>query len=207
MFFQNREQAGTALARKLSSFRGSKNTLVLAIPRGGVPVAREIAKKLRLPLGVLVTKKIGAPGQEELALGAVGPEGFVVLDEELIERLGIEKNLLEKQIKRAKLKVKKYVSKFKGKKQGLKGKTVILVDDGIATGATVAVAIKYLKTKSPKKVVVAIPVAAEESVEKIQNLADEVVVLETPEFFKAVGQFYRYFPQVTDNEVVQLLKT
>ena len=178
--------------------------MVLGIPRGGVPVAKVLADKLKAPLGVIVTKKIAAPNQEELAIGAVGPEGEIVLDQNLIQKLGIEEEILAEQIEKAKEKVSKYKAKFKDKVD-LKNKTVILVDDGIATGATVKAAVKHLRNKKVKKLILTVPVAPQDIIRELKDLVDEIVVLEAPRDFQAVGEFYQNFPQVTDEEVLQLL--
>ena len=202
--FEDRYQAGELLAEKLLEFQG-RGVVVLAIPRGGVPVAKAISEKLKVQLGVIVTKKIGAPEQEELAVGAVGPEGEVVLDKALVQKLGVGEKDLEKAVKKAQEKVKKYSSKFKDK-INLKNKIVILVDDGIATGATIKAAIKHLTQKDVARIILASPVAPKEALTEFENLVDKVVVLTTPADFQAVGQFYKNFPQVTDEEVVQLLQ-
>ncbi len=202
--FEDRQEAGRILGKKLLRL-GIERAVVLAIPRGGLPVAAEIAKELKAKLGVLVTKKIGAPGHEELAIGAVGPEGEVVLDNDLIGRLGVSQEKLESQVQKSKTKIQRYKSKFKDSLD-LKDRSVILVDDGIATGATTEVAVKHLRDKRIKRIVLAVPVAPPEVVSKFEKLVDELVVLETPSNFAAVGQFYRNFPQVMDEEVLQYLK-
>lgn len=212
MKFMDRLEAGEKLAEKLPG----KFDLVLAIPRGGVVVGQVVADRLGLPLRIVVTKKVGAPGQEELAVGAMGPDGRVVWDEELIARLGINKADLATQIKNAKLKIKNYLKKFEKVRpcsiagSDLNGKTVILVDDGVATGSTMEAAIEWLRHKCQMlnakcQIIVAVPVCAREAYEKLQGLADEVVCLSVPEDFGAVGQFYEHFPQVTDEEVVSIL--
>ena len=204
--FLDREQAGRLLAQKLSSYKG-ENTLVLGIPRGGVPVARAISDKLGLDLDIIITKKIGAPGQKELAIGAVGP-GERVLNRELVEKLGVEKKYIEKETTNKQQEIKEKENKFREGKVRIEvsGKTAILVDDGIATGATVEVAIKHLRDRGVKKIILAVPVAPRETIERFKKFVDKLVVLETPFDFRAVGQFYQNFPQVTDEEVLQLLK-
>ena len=206
--FKNRFEAGFLLAKKILSSLSNidfKNAVVLGIPRGGVVTAKAVSQKLQIPLSVVVTKKIGAPGQEELAIGAIAEDGSIVLDHDLIRRLTVDKKSLDVQIESSRLKVKSYRSKFKVKRLRLKGKIVILVDDGVATGATIEAAILCLKRKKPQKLIVATPVSSRDSYESIQNLVDEIVVLETPGDFYAVGQFYRDFPQVTDEEVIKIL--
>ncbi|MBL7159907.1 phosphoribosyltransferase [Candidatus Microgenomates bacterium] len=217
--FQNRSHAGQLLGEKLEHFKG-EDVIVLAIPRGGVVVGAEIAKVLDCPLDIIVTKKIGAPGNPELAVGAMGSGGEVIWDENLLSRLSLSKSDLTSQIKNAKLKMQSYVgikaeharlkhrhsSKFKVKEKNLKNKTVILTDDGIATGATVEVAIKVIKAQKPKKLIVAMPVAPPETVKKLKPLVDEFICLATPAIFWAVGQFYQEFEQVEDEEVIKILR-
>lgn len=205
--FKDRIEAGKQLAGRLRKYK-SKALIILAIPRGGVVVGKELAKALNCPLDVIVTKKIGAPGNPELAIGAVGPDGTVVLNQDLAPKTGADKKYISEERRAKSEEVKRRMKAFrKGKKPlNLAGKTVILTDDGIATGATVEAAIKWVKTKKPKKVILAIPVAASDSLAKLVPLADEVVCLDQPYFFAAVGQFYESFPQTTDEEVVKLLK-
>ena len=195
--FKNRQAAGQILAQRL---RNTSADLVLGIPRGGVVVAAEIAKKLNLPLSFIVTRKIGAPMQEELALGAVDPDGNVVLEEQPMEDL---REIIQKEWKELKRRENQYRN---GKPPvEVNNKRVILVDDGIATGATTLAAIKYLK-RHGAKVILAVPVASKDAMEKVAQEVKEVVVLHTPLDFQAVGQFYQYFEPVIDEEVVQLLK-
>lgn len=199
--FKDRISAGKILAERL---KDTTADLVLGIPRGGVVVAAEIAKKLKLPLDIIATRKIGAPGQTELALGAVDTDGEVVLDESLIHQFQISnfKYQIEKEWKELKRREDLYRT---GKKLlEIRRKTIILVDDGIATGATTLAAIKYLK-RHGAKVILAVPVASKEAVDKIIRELGEVLVLETPENFAAVGQFYQNFLPVSDEEVIQLL--
>lgn len=206
--FESRQQAAELLAEKLKQKGyGGKNAIVIAIPRGGVVTGQVIAKGLGLSLDVVITRKIPAPNQPELALGAVGPGGTRVIDVGIVERTSADREYLKKKIEELKREVEEREGKFRGKRKAVqvKGKTVILVDDGVATGATVEAAVRYLRTKKPKEVVIAIPVASVDSVEKLKQLVDDIVVLETPEEFMAVGQFYREFPQVTDEEVIKLL--
>lgn len=197
MVFRDRVAAGTLLSRKLSSYRGTQS-IVLGLPRGGVVVAAEIAKNLDLPLDVLVVKKIGAPNNPELAIGAVAPDGVFYGDEKQ-SKTQIAK--LSDQVKQK--------TAFYRKNRGslnVKGKTVLVADDGAATGATIRAAIRWLKKKKTGQIVVALPVAPAELAGKLEADADDVVVLETPEDFSAVGQFYDNFEQVTDEDMVELLR-
>lgn len=205
--FKDRIEAGKQLAERLKKYK-SKTPIILAIPRGGVVVGKELTKALNCPLDVIVTKKIGAPGNPELAIGAVGPDGTMVLNQELAPRTGADKKYISEQRKVKSEEVKRRMRTFrKGKKPlNLAGKTVILTDDGVATGATVEAALKWIKTQKPKKIILAIPVSAPDSLAKLIPLADEAVCLNQPYFFAAVGQFYQSFPQTTDEEVIEILK-
>lgn len=188
--FKDRKSAGILLANRLKNIKAD---LVLGIPRGGVVVAKEVAKELNLPLDVVITRKIGATNQPELALGAVDPDGEVV---------GGLKFNIDEELKEIRRREDLY---RQGKKVlELDGKTIILVDDGIATGATVLSAIKYLK-RHGAKVILAVPVASKEALEKIKDDSEQIIVLHTPEYFQAVGQFYQEFEPVSDAEVVQYL--
>lgn len=202
--FKDRKSAGQLLAKRLKDISAD---LVLGIPRGGVVVAKEVTEQLQLPLDVLVVRKIGAPFQPELALGAVDPDGEVVWEEDLIREVGVKKEGLGDIIKNEWKEVKRREDVYRAGKGQLNvdGKTVILVDDGIATGATTLAAITYLK-RHGALVALAIPVASKEALDKIKPQVEELVVLEIPEYFHAVGQFYQDFPQVSDEEVVSLLK-
>ncbi len=203
MVFKDRSEAGQKLSKKLRKF---KNPYVLAIPRGGVVIGAEITKKLRCPLDIIVARKLGAPGNPELAIGAVTADGELFLDEQLIERIGVRHEYIleeqERQMKEAERREKVYRV---GRKANLKGKTAILVDDGLATGATMGAATRSVKRYEAAKVVVAVPVAPKETVERFKGLVDEVVVLSIPESFWAIGEFYSSFPQVSDEEVVEIL--
>jgi len=207
MVFQNRVEAGKQLATKLQKYKGIENLLVLAIPRGGVVVGRELAKALGCPLDVIVTKKIPAPGNPELAVGAVGAIGEPVINEELGAKVGADESYIKHQIVNIKNEIKRREKIFRGDKPplDLKDKIVILTDDGVATGATMAAAVEIVRQQEPKKIIVAVSVIAKDSLEKIAALADEVIYLQAPELFFAVGQFYREFEQVSDKEVLRYL--
>lgn len=201
--FKNRTEAGKKLAEALSDFKNT-DTIVLALPRGGVVVAREIANELNLPLDIIVTRKIGAPGNDEYAIGAIDITGSGVWNE--AERAYVDPKWLEHKIESER---KEAIRRFEIYRKGmghlnLKNKTVIIVDDGIATGLTMQSAVAYAKHEGAKKAVVAVPVASSESVRAIKKDA-EVRVLETPIFFSAVGEWYEDFPQISDQEVVSAL--
>lgn len=208
--FKDRLAAGKLLAKRLKNTRAD---LVLGIPRGGVVVASEVAKLLKLPLDIIVTRKIGSPGQEELALGALDPDGEVVFDQALLDQLKVQsENLpagkagLTVEIQDAWKELKRREDLYRNGKPPVEvqGKRVILVDDGIATGATILAAVKFLK-RHGAKVILAVPVASKEAIEKMTQEVDMVIVLDIPEYFQAVGQFYLEFLPVLDEEVVELL--
>jgi len=203
--FKNREEAGKKLADKLKHLK-SENLVVLAIPRGGVVVGKILSQELDCPLEVMVVRKIGAPGNPELAIGALGPDETVVWNHDILNQLRLSPERLAPEIGNLKLEIRERTEKFGNKNIELKDKTVVLTDDGIATGATTEAAIAWIKLQKPKEIILAVPVAPPEVVEKFKNLVDEAVFLETPAFFSAVGQFYEDFPQVEDDEVVKLLK-
>lgn len=207
MIFKNRKQAGEQLARRLVKYKGKK-TVVLAIPRGGVVVGAEVARVLGCPLDVIVTRKIGAPGNPEFAIGAIGPYDQIFLNQEIIARYNIPKEYLNAEIGRQGLEMERRERAYRESRQplGLKGKTVILVDDGIATGANVRVAVKSVKCQRPKKLILAVPVGPKETIEELKEEVDELVCLSTPSDFYAVGQFYQEFGQTSDEEVIEILR-
>jgi len=204
--FKSREEAGQLLARELLRYR-DRSAVVLAIPRGGVVVGREVADALKAALDVVVVRKIGAPGNEELAIGAVGPGATVIWNEDLLPWLGIGRRTMERLLQEKEQEREAREKRLRGDRPmpDLTGRVIILVDDGIATGSTVAVAARWVKTQRPERMVLAVPVAPPEAVERMRGLFDEVVCLSTPEEFFAVGQFYEEFPQVSDEEVRELL--
>lgn len=205
--FNDRRQAGKLLAQKLLSYRG-KAACIVGLARGGVVVARSLAGDLNLPLDVLVIKKIGAPGQEELAVGALAPDGVSYIDWRLTQRLGVDEDFVKSQTRELAGQIKQKTLLYrKGRKPyAFREKIVILVDDGAATGATIEVAIRWLRKKHANGIVVALPVVPKEVMPKIVPEVDEVVVLSSPSEFSAVGQFYKDFPQISDEEVVELLE-
>ncbi|MDO8576833.1 MAG: phosphoribosyltransferase family protein [Candidatus Daviesbacteria bacterium] len=202
--FKDRIAAGQLLANRLEN---TKADLVLGIPRGGVVVAAKVAKDLNLPLDIVVTRKIGAPGQEELALGAVDPDGEVVWDNELLAQLDPPSGGLKLKIEEAKEEIQRREKLYRQGRSPLdvSGKTVILTDDGMATGSTILAAVKYLK-RHGAKIILAMPVTSSDALKKVEREVESSVILEIPEYFAAVGQFYQQFEAVPDAEVVQLLK-
>lgn len=201
--FKDRQSAGRILANRL---KNTKADLVLGIPRGGVVVASAVAESLNLPLDIVITRKIGAPNQPELALGAVDPDGETVWDQALLDELRVQSGELRTEIQNEWKEVKRREDVYRREKDPLdvQGKTVILIDDGMATGATTLSAIKYLK-RHGAGVILAVPLASKDALEKVRREAVEVVVLDTPQPFQSVGQFYQEFEPVSDEEVVKLL--
>lgn len=207
MFFVDRRDAGRRLAAAVKERLGdAKDVVVLGLPRGGVVVADEVARLLRSPLDIVVVRKLGAPGMEELAIGAVGETGAPVLNEELITSAGVSSAYLARAVEAARQEVKRRVDAYRaGPPPDVRGKTVVLVDDGIATGYTVEAAIATLRQWRPARTVLAVPVAPPEAAARFRRLVDDLVVLDvSPEFF-AVGQFYEDFAQVSDAEVKAIL--
>lgn len=207
MEFNNRQHAGTLLAEKLDS-DGVRVDIILGLARGGVVVAYDIAKHFNIPLDVLVVKKIPSPHQPEFGLGAIAPDRVFYVDWKMAQRTGVDENYIKSQISELNDQIKRTNLHYrKGKKPfQLKDKTVLLVDDGLATGATMEAALKWVRAKKARRIYAAIPVAPSDIVGKIKPEVEKLVVLETPNKFSAVGQFYKEFPQVTDQEVVELLR-
>ncbi len=205
--FADRTEAGRELARELETRAGWQNAIVLALPRGGVPVAAEIAHKLGLPLDVLVVRKLGVPAQPELAMGAIASGGAIVVNEEVLRFVPGGKRALEGVAARERLELTRREQAYRGSRPPLdvRGLTVILVDDGMATGASMQVAVQALRNLGAARVVVAIPTASDSACARVSRLADEVVCLETPIDFMAVGQWYEDFRQTTDEEVETIL--
>lgn len=189
------------LAEKLEKYRNDPG-VILAVPRGGVPVAYAVARQLGLPLEVILTKKIGHPANREYAIGAVS-----LTDEIIIPHSDVSDAYIENEIKVVREKLRKMYTKFMGEKEPekLAGKTVIVVDDGIATGNTLLATINMLRKSNPAKIVIAVPVAAQDAYHKLSKVADEIVVVLLPESFYGVGAFYKEFEQVTDEEVMYYL--
>lgn len=206
--FRDRRDAGEQLADLLTKYKNAKNTLILGLPRGGVVTAYAVAEKLGLPLDVTCPRKIGAPFNPELAIGAITETGEGVFNTELIEQLGIPYSYIAKEIEKEKQVAQRRLTAFrKGfPPRALKGKTVILIDDGLATGATMKAAIESVRKENAESIVVAVPVSPEDTVQEIEQLADEVIYIDTPPFFQAVGQFYENFAQTEDEEVIELLQ-
>lgn len=208
VLFQDQISAGEQLALRLSDY-GDSQVVVLAIPRGGVATGYGLVKKFHWPLDIIVTRKISAPANPELAIGAVGEtDTSLWLNQELISELGVSQEYLDQEIKIQKQEIKRREKVYRQGRPALdlKNKTVILVDDGLATGATMMAAIREIRNFQPAKIIVAVPVAPQETIEMLKKEADEVICLETPRLFFAVGQWYQNFKQYSDQEVIEFLK-
>ncbi len=207
--FPNRRDAGRGLARKVRALRLHGNPVVLGLPRGGVPVAFEIALALDAPLDVFTVRKLGAPNHEELAMGAIATGGIRVLNQEVIEDLRIPTDIIDAvgDKEERELHRREHVYRQTSAPPAIEGRLVLLVDDGIATGSTMLAAVNAVKSAGAARVIIAAPVAAKTAVAKLCGEVDHIVVLATPEPFYGVGQFYQDFSATTDDEVLELLRT
>jgi putative phosphoribosyl transferase len=207
MTFKNRADAGAQLGEALLPY-AHDNALILGLPRGGVIVAYEVARKLNKPLDVLTVRKVGAPGQPELAVGAVAPEGVIVWNHGLLRNLNLDIASLDPIVEQECRELERRQHVYRGDRPfpNLIGVTAILVDDGLATGATARAAIQSVRALKADRIVLAIPVASRSAVSALRHEVDELVCLETPESFEAVSQWYASFPQNTDSEVIALLR-
>jgi putative phosphoribosyl transferase len=205
--FRDRADAGRLLAERLSHYAGRDDVLVLGLPRGGVPVAAEVARALGAPLDVFLVRKLGLPGQEELAMGAIASGGARVLNEELVETLGIPEALIDAVAAREEEELRRRERLYRGERPPpeVEGKTVILVDDGLATGSSMRAAVAALRRLRPARIVVAVPTAPVSTCEELRPEVDELVCARTPQPFYAVGIWYENFNQTTDEEVRRLL--
>lgn len=206
--YQDRRAAGRELARRLRNYAHLPNALVLALPRGGVPVGFEIASQLGLPLDIYLVRKLGVPAQPELAMGAIASGGVQVLNEEVIRKLKISPQTIEDQARIEQVELERREREYRGARPPfpVAGRTVILVDDGLATGASMRAAVLAMKELKPARIIVAVPTAAPETCASLRREVDELVCGVTPEFFEAVGQSYLDFTQTTDQEVRELLR-
>jgi len=205
--FGNRQEAGRRLAEKLEKYAGRSDVIVLGLPRGGVPVAYEIARQLRVPLDVFIVRKLGVPGFEELAIGAIASGGVRVLNDEVVRVLPNAQQTIDEATARERVELDRREKIYRDDRPppGLRDRTVILVDDGLATGATMRAAVGALRQQGAARIVVAVPVGAPETCREFETEVDETICAVSPAYFEAVGQFYDDFSQTTDDEVRELL--
>jgi predicted phosphoribosyltransferase len=206
--FRDRHDAGRRLATKLASYANRPDVIVLALPRGGVPVGHEVAKALGAPLDVFVVRKLGLPWHEEIAMGAIASGGVRVLDWNLLRVARVTEAELRRVMAAEQMELERRERQYRGDRPfpDLHGRTVILVDDGLATGSSMRVAVEALREEEPVRIVAAVPVSSPETCDALRDVADEVVCAETPEPFRAVGNWYDDFSQTTDEEVHELLE-
>lgn len=205
--FESRRHAGKELAHRLAKFAGQPDVLVRALPRGGVPVAYEVAVALKVPMDVLVVRKLGAPGHEELAIGAIASGGIRVLNEDLIHQLRIDQGTLGSVIEQERAELQRREQQYRSNRlpAEVRDCTVILIDDGLATGATMLAAVSALRTQQPARIVVGVPAAAPQAIDILRPKTDEIVSVISPDPFEGVGKWYEDFSQTSDEEVQWLL--
>jgi predicted phosphoribosyltransferase len=208
MIYSDRADAGKALAAHLQKYGDRDDVLVLGLPRGGVPVAYEVARSLRVPFDIFLVRKLGVPGHEELAMGALASGGVRVMNDAITRQLGISQDAVERVAGREQQELERRERLYRGDRPppAVQGRTVILIDDGLATGSTMRAAAAALRQMRPNKIIVAVPVAAAETCEALRGEVDEVVCVDTPEPFLAVGAWYADFSQTSDDEVRELLE-
>lgn len=206
--FADRRQAGAALAAQLKQYRGKPDVVVVALPRGGVPVAFEVASALDAPLEIFVVRKLGMPGHRELAMGAIASGGVRILNEDVVRVYGIPARAIDEVARQEQDELERREREYRGDQPpiDLRDKTVILIDDGLATGSTMRAAVEAVRAHRPSRVVVAVPVGAPETCQEFADVADDVVCARTPRAFSAVGLWYRDFSETTDEEVKALLR-
>ncbi|MBE9200688.1 MULTISPECIES: phosphoribosyltransferase [unclassified Nodularia (in: cyanobacteria)] len=207
MLFKNRTIAGQVLSRKLANYANRSDVIVLGLPRGGVPVAFEVAKALNVPLDVLVARKLGVPDQEELAMGAIASGGVRIINEHIVNLVNISEETIARVAAQEERELERREHLYRGDRPflDLEGRTVILVDDGLATGATMWAAVASVRRQHPAKTVIAVPVAASATCHELQTAVDEILCAATPDPFYSVGLWYEDFPQTTDDQVRELL--
>jgi predicted phosphoribosyltransferase len=207
MLFRDRADAGRHLLSRLGAYKDRRDVLVLGLPRGGIPVAYEVARGLGAPLDLFVVRKLGVPGQEELAMGAIATGGVRIVNRDVVDALHIPPDVVDRAAAAEARELERREQSYRGERPEpqVEGKTVILVDDGLATGSTMRAAVAALRQQGPARIVVAVPVAAPSTCQELRREVDEIVCFATPEPFMAVGRFYDDFAQTTDEEVRELL--
>lgn len=203
--FRNREEAAKALAKKLEAFKAKENTLIIALPRGGVPLAAVLSEELQLPFDIFFVKKIPSPYNKEAGIGAVSENGYYFINQTVVDSLQIPQEYLQKQIVAIQKKMAQKRALYKKSRTQIEGKRILLVDDGVATGSSMLLATQALKKEGAKEVIVTVPVAPYDTLSHLQRIADGVVALQTPKNFMAVGEFYQDFHQLSDEEVMGLM--
>ncbi len=208
MIYTDRFDAADKISIELENYKNDSQVIIVGIPRGGVEVSFRICEKLNFPMEVTIAKKIGAPFSSELAIGAVSEKNTVILNNSLIKSLNILDDYIRKEIEKQKKEIEKRLESYRQGKYliNFENKKVIIVDDGIATGATIKAVIQLLKNSNAKKITVAVPVAPKDTIEEIRNICDEVICPLIPDFFNSVGSFYRNFNQTTDEEVIDFIR-
>jgi len=207
VYFRNRADAGQVLARRLQQYKNQPDTLILGLPRGGVPVAYEVARELNAPLDVFIVRKLGVPGHEELGMGAIATGGVRILHEGIIRELGISRQTVDIVSEREQAELDRRNRLYRGDRPAtaIKDRTVVIVDDGLATGSTMKAAVQAVRQQGPRRLIVAVPTAPAETCEQLAECADEVVCALTPDPFFSVGGSYADFSQTTDEEVRDLI--
>ena len=205
--FEDRRHAGIVLAQQLDNLKGHRDVVVLALPRGGVPVAHEVARALDAPLDVFLVRKLGVPGHRELAMGAIASGGVRVLNEDVVAAYRIPKPVIDSVAREEEAELERRERTYREGRPAVdfRGRIVVLVDDGLATGASMKAAVEAVRQQAPGRVIVAVPVGSPETCREFADLADEIVCARAPQYFAAVGQWYRDFSQTTDEEVRQVL--
>jgi putative phosphoribosyl transferase len=205
--FSDRAEAGRLLAERLSEYAGRDDVVILALPRGGVPVGREIARALAAPLDIFLVRKLGLPGQEELAMGAIASGGARVINEQLVAQLGLSTDVIDRVAERELVELERRERLYRGERPppDVRGRVVILVDDGLATGSTMRAAVAALRAQAPSRIIAAVPAGPPESCATLAREVDEAVCLIEPQPFYAVGLWYRDFAEITDDDVRRLL--
>ncbi len=207
MLFRDRIQAGQRLAEKLTAYADNPDVLILALPRGGVPVAYEVAKTLHSPLDIFVVRKLGVPGHEELAMGAIASGGVVILNQDIVQGLNIPEDVIHNVAKRELREIERRETLYRDNQPlpHIEGRTIVLIDDGLATGATMRAAVRALRQKNPAQIIVAVPVASRQTCDDLRREVDYIVCAVTPQAFHAVGLWYDDFTQTSDDDVRMLL--
>jgi predicted phosphoribosyltransferase len=205
--FLDRRDGGRRLAEKLSEYANRSDVIVLALPRGGVPVAYEVARALDVPLDVLIVRKLGLPGREELAIGAIASGGIRILNEDIVQALSVDPLVIDRVTEQEMEELQRRQQLYRGDRAALevRDKTVLLVDDGLATGASMLAAVQALRTRNPARIIVAVPAAAPQAIDLLQWKVDEILYVMAPDPFEGVGKWYEDFSQTTDEEVQKLL--